>query len=515
MHEFSNIFANNANSWSLRRDTETGFVDGISGNGNHIFQAIINSINKYLGNNSGSVIDFGLLKDAVDRHCDSVENDIATQTPIPLYWGLAGTMAGVIIGLWDLLASDAISTLMGSGAGQINASAQQAAKGVDALLSGVAWAMGVSICGILLTTINSILFKRCKLKEEDGKNSFLAWMQSELLPELPSDTSQALNNLVRNLNEFNETFANNTVSLRNALDSVNESYRIQADIIQAVHDMDVMRMARANVQVLRQLEQCTDRLEVFNQYLIDIEGYTEAIHRFETLFNEQANRLHVLEEIRDFFNRHKAEIAHTTADADRTLQESLTSIRESTAENVNELHARFVEQGEQFRSILEQEKESFEQINNQIKAQFNEQLEGMPALARQLEKISAIPELLDHLIEKIEKSNARLASEVKQTLKSAHAPAPFSEGQGEITYRAPATTPMWIKLTGWCAIVIIALACIFNVVVYFFPKEQPDEETTIEQISAQQDSLNTEQSSAPQEEKVPILNTNTKPKTVQ
>ena len=74
---------------------------------------------------------------------------------------------------------------------------------------------------------------------------------------------------------------------------------------------------------------------------------------------------------------------------------------------------------------------------------------------------------------------------------------------------------MWIKLTGWCAIVIIALACIFNVVVYFFPKEQPDEETTIEQISAQQDSLNTEQSSAPQEEKVPILNTNTKPKTVQ
>lgn len=145
MHEFSNIFANNANSWSLRRDTETGFVDGISGNGNHIFQAIINSINKYLGNNSGSVIDFGLLKDAVDRHCDSVENDIATQTPIPLYWGLAGTMAGVIIGLWDLLASDAISTLMGSGAGQINASAQQAAKGVDALLSGVAWAMGASI----------------------------------------------------------------------------------------------------------------------------------------------------------------------------------------------------------------------------------------------------------------------------------------------------------------------------------------------------------------------------------
>lgn len=179
MGQFSKIFSEES-SWRLRRNTETSLVDGVYGSGNSIFESIKNSINKYLGNNSGSVIDFGLLKDAIDRHCDSVENDIATQTPIPLYWGLAGTMAGVILGLWDLLDSNAILTLMGSGAGQIDANTQDAAKGIDALLSGVAWAMGASICGIILTTINSILFKQCKLKEENGKNSFLAWMQSEL-----------------------------------------------------------------------------------------------------------------------------------------------------------------------------------------------------------------------------------------------------------------------------------------------------------------------------------------------
>lgn len=193
MRQFSNIFVNNA-SWHLRHNEETSLVDGIYGNGNGIFTAIIASINKYLEKNSGSVIDFGLLKDAVDRHCDSVENDIATQTPIPLYWGLAGTMAGVIIGLWDLLQSNAIMTLMSSsGEVVINNASQNAASGINSLLSGVAWAMLASICGILLTTANSLLFKKCKLKEEDGKNSFLAWMQSELLPELPSNTSEALN----------------------------------------------------------------------------------------------------------------------------------------------------------------------------------------------------------------------------------------------------------------------------------------------------------------------------------
>ena len=82
MRQFSNIFTGTT-SWRIRRNAETSLVDGIYGDGNKIFIGIITSINKYLGNNSGSVIDFGLLKDAVDRHCDSVENDIATQTPIP------------------------------------------------------------------------------------------------------------------------------------------------------------------------------------------------------------------------------------------------------------------------------------------------------------------------------------------------------------------------------------------------------------------------------------------------
>lgn len=473
MGQFSKIFSEES-SWRLRRNTETSLVDGVYGSGNSIFESIKNSINKYLGNNSGSVIDFGLLKDAIDRHCDSVENDIATQTPIPLYWGLAGTMAGVILGLWDLLDSNAILTLMGSGAGQIDANTQDAAKGIDALLSGVAWAMGASICGIILTTINSILFKQCKLKEENGKNSFLVWMQSELLPELPSDTSEALNNLVKNLNKFNNTFAQNTSNLGDALNAVNQSYAIQADIIKAVHEMDVMKMAKANVRVLQELKECTDKLEVFNEYLSDIEGYTDAIHRFEAQFGEQANRLHILEEIRDFFNRHKSEIARTTADADRTLQESLQNIKDSTSENVDELHSRFVEQSEQFKTILRQEKESFEEFMTQMKAQFSAQISHMPQMAKQLEEISAIPVRLDKLIDKVEKSNSKLASDIsfalKQNLQSAKVNAQFGNAiEGQTL--SGTSLPNWVTWTGLSALIIIAIACVFNVVIFFLPKE--------------------------------------------
>lgn len=475
MNQFSKIFSEES-SWRLRRNQQTNFVDGVYGAGNSIFESIKNSINKYLEKNAGSVIDFGLLKDAVDRHCDSVENDITTQTPIPLYWGLAGTMAGVILGLWDLLNSNAILTLMGSSGGVINTASHNAAVGINALLSGVAWAMLASIIGILLTTANSLLFKRCKLKEETGKNSFLAWMQSELLPELPSDTSQALNNLVKNLNQFNTTFKENTSNLGNALNAVNHSYAIQANIIKAVHDMDVMKMAKANVQVLKELKECTDKLEAFNEYLDNIEGYTKAIHRFESQFGEQADRLHILEEIRDFFRRHKSEIAKTTADADKTLQESLEQIKESTSENVNEMQKRFVEQSEHFKTILEDEKSAFERFMTQMNAQFSAQMSHMPQLAKQLGEISLIPNRLDKLIDKIEESNNRLVSDisqlVKQTLISAgeYEECEECDSDEEIEeYSVSDDTPLWMKYSGWVAIVVIAIACVLNTIFTFFP----------------------------------------------
>lgn len=484
MKDFSKIFIAES-SWGLRRNHETGFVNGVYGIGNSIFDSIKDSINKYLGHNSGSVIEFNLLKDAVDRHCDSVENEIATQTPIPLYWGLAGTMAGVIFGLWDLLASDAILTLMGSSAGQIDPNAKEAAKGIDALLSGVAWAMCASICGIILTTINSILFKHYKLKEENGKNSFLAWMQSELLPELPSDTSDALNNLVINLNKFNNTFAENTSDLGSALSAVNQTYENQAEIIKYVHDMDVMKMARANVKVLEELKDCTEKLEAFNTYLSDIEGYTEAIHRFEAQFQEQESRLHVLEEIRNFFNQYKGSIVKVTADADRTLQESLQNIKDKTSDNVNELHTRFIEQSDHFKTIIRKEQEEFEAFIMQMKVQFKGQIAQMPQMAKQLEEISAIPARLDRLIEKIEKSNAKMASEISSSLKAVASGAVSvnEDGQKVITKNA---TSSWMKWTGLSALVIIALTCVFNVIIYFFPGLFPSHRnlTDIEYASA-------------------------------
>ena len=233
-----------------------------------------------------------------------------------------------------------------------------------------------------------------------------------------------------------------------------------------------MKIAQSNVRVLQELQQCTDKLEVFNLYLSDIEGYTAAIHRFETLFNVEAGRIHILEEIRDFFGRHKGEIVKTTADADNAIRESLSRIKESTSSNVDELHAHFVQQSEAFKEILKAERDAFELFISDLKVQFSNQMNQMPLLAKQLEEIASIPDRLDQLIEKVEKSNARLVNDISQSFKSTLIQAKvnnqLSNGEAHSISNGN-NMPSWMRLSGWAALLIIAITCIINIVLIFFP----------------------------------------------
>lgn len=477
MNIYGSVF-DKKQSWNVSKNGQ-GFVDGITGEGNSVFLSIKGSINEYLGPNAGSVIDFQLLKDAVDRHCDSVENDVNTLTPIPLYCGLAGTMIGVIIGLSSLIFTGSIESLLTSGTSNFDS----AATGVNDLLTGVAWAMVASICGIVFTTVGSLIFKGKKIQGEFGKSSFIAWLQARLLPELPSDTSDALNRLVKNLNRFNSTFADNTTQLRVALKDVNESYRIQGNIIQAVHDMDVMKMAKANVQVLRELKECTDKLEQFNQYLNDIHGYTDAIHTFTTQFEQEADRLRVLEDIKLFFQKHKGIMAKDVADSDNALRQSLQTIKDAASTNTIELNKTLTEQAETFKRIIKEERESFETFSREITANFQTELGQMPQLQQRLKEISDIPSRLDTLIDRIETSNAKLANSVSgsmdkaaqklvgsaKELKKSASGYTGNDGAGNSVGTG---FPNWMRWTIVVSAIVVAIACLANAVnnICFPPK---------------------------------------------
>ena len=464
MKEFKDIFKE-TDSWNILYDDESHFVSSIDGKGNDTFQAIKFSINKYLRSHTGSVVDFNLLKDAVDRHCDSVEEDINTQTPVPLYCGLAGTMIGVIIGLSSLLYTNSITSLLGGNKAKNNTEIvqqtkdleteadehiSQAADGVNDLLTGVAWAMLASILGIGLTTANSLFFKKYKLEEESGKNDFYAWMQSQLLPELPSDTSDILQKLVSNLNRFNNVFSKNTKELGSTLSEVNRSYEIQADIIGYLQEMDIERVSAANILVLKELQGCTDELKEFQTYLNDIQGYTASIQKFTELFNSESERLHILEDIKTVFQGNKDLIAKDLTSSQDLLKESMTQMRRATEDSVEEL-----------RKALTNEMDNFDKLNKQLESKFTDQLEKMPKLYESLNSISKIPSKLEDLAQQLIKGNERTASALEYKMDSFLSEI-SQHTNTETSYHPSKRMPLWQKMAIGTTLFIVCFSGLFT-----------------------------------------------------
>lgn len=484
MHTFRDIFSA-PSSWAVQINEDGQTVSGINGEGNSVFKLIKDNINDYLGNSQGSVIDYNILKDAVDRNCETIEDEINAQMPVPLYCGLAGTMAGVIVGLFSLLSEDSISNLMTSGSKSVESATlamNGAASGINDLLAGVALAMVASILGIVLTTVNSVLFKQFKRQEEEGKNKFLSWVQSILLPELPNDISDSFSMFVDNLNRFNDTFRENTRGLGHTLEQINGAYSTQADIIKTIQQMNVTRMATANVKVLNALSDCTDKLEQFNVYLNSIQGYTNEIEAFRRQLSSEANMVYLLEEMKDtlasiknFFrtelgeiDQRKQAIRNSVDNVDTYVNEALEKLKSSSVTSVDDLKKAIDDQSEGLKKFLDQEKQMLQDMSQEVRNEFDRQISQIPNLAKRLEDITKVPSQLESLSGSIAESNRKLVNgitqanqnmtnEIKHALKSLDY---SSSGNGGGPARI--ALPMWMKVAVVALLTIIASATVAN-----------------------------------------------------
>lgn len=484
MHTFRDIFSA-PSSWAVQINEDGQTVSGINGEGNSVFKLIKDNINDYLGNSQGSVIDYNILKDAVDRNCETIEDEINAQMPVPLYCGLAGTMAGVIVGLFSLLSEDSISNLMTSGSKSVESATlamNGAASGINDLLAGVALAMVASILGIVLTTVNSVLFKRFKRQEEEGKNKFLSWVQSILLPELPNDISDSFSMFVDNLNRFNDTFRENTRGLGHTLEQINGAYSTQADIIKTIQQMNVTRMATANVKVLNALSDCTDKLEQFNVYLNSIQGYTNEIEAFRRQLSSETNMVYLLMELKDtlssiknFFrtelgeiDQRKQAIGKSVDNVDEYVKGALERLKTSSSTSVDELKKAIDDHAQGLQTFLDQEKQMLQDMSQEVRNEFDRQISQIPNLAKRLEDITKVPSQLESLSGSIAESNRKLVNgitqanqnmtnEIKHALKSLDY---SSSGKGGGSARI--ALPMWMKVAVVALLTIIASATVAN-----------------------------------------------------
>ena len=265
---------------------------------------IIDSINKYLEKNKDAVTDFNLIRDIIDRNTDSIEEEIQTQIPIPLYYGLMGTMLGILIGVMALVFSGSLGNLLstftppadvteGSAAYEAAKMAfeEKATNGVTALFAGVALAMISSIIGIFLTTIGSIQTKDIKVEVEAKKHAFISWLQAELLPKISSDFSSALIQLGHDITGFNKSFSSNAKVLQKTIFDVSQATEAQANLLHTIEQLDIAKIAKANIKVYESLSSCTQQIASLAEDLHSIHEDIKGIGTFmENGINEYERR---------------------------------------------------------------------------------------------------------------------------------------------------------------------------------------------------------------------------------
>ena len=454
---FSSIFA--GQDYDLVRD-ESALVVGITGSGNEIFDDIKSSINGYLKGTKGTEVDFQLLKDSVDRHCDMIEDEINSQMPLPLYFGLAGTMTGAIIGLFALVFGGSIYKLM---TGDPGAEGSDAASNINDLLWGVAFAMVASAIGIIMTSFNTIYFKEKKLQEETEKNMFLAWMQSRVLAAVPSTVSQQMKALVSQLATFNRTFRSNTDAITSTLNKAKEVYESQAEVIEEYKAIDLEGIANGVSSIMRRLRSSTESLDNFTQYLSTVHDYYEEMQVFVEKLDKETERIGILQDIQKFFHSHKAVIAEETTEAHKNIQQSIKAIQDSTEQQVNETYIALTEQSHKLKSAVDENNAQFRTLCQDMRNKFKEQMDEMPEVARNLKKIEEIPSMLETMVGKITKSQENLASEfINASLKIVQATAKGSEHETDDEIATKLSMPSSLKWTVISGIVVMTLATIGN-----------------------------------------------------
>ncbi|WP_420155424.1 hypothetical protein [Siphonobacter sp.] len=375
---------------------------------------ILESINTYLIRNRTSLADFNLLRDITERNLDAEEEGINLTMPIPLYLGLMGTMAGIVIGLFAMPAVGSASFLQG--------------EGVNNLIGGVKIAMLASLAGLLLTVLNSWTFRNAKATLESRKQVFFSFLQTELLPILSEGVNAGIfATLNRSIQDFSTTFRDNVQELSGMVDKNHASLMAQQKALDTLQKVDLNRVASFNIQVLSQLDSSLDSLEKFGYYLNQLNGLVDntqkivertqnvedisvqiskSLQQSQDLYLYLTSHFKQLDQHGQAFNNKVGQyddlIDQSLRALDRTIHDQLKSIEDIKIREINATDQYFTQNRDKlskldYLELLERNAELYQKENAQRQEQIRQQLE---ALGRQQGQTL---QLIERMVKRMEK----------------------------------------------------------------------------------------------------------------
>lgn len=392
-----------------------------------VFEEIISDVNSYIMNSRNSSPDFHLMKDIVERKCDRYEEEAEAIIPFPLYCGLAGTIFGIIFGLGGIGLSD----------GGFSGFVDNPGASIGALLSGIAFAMIVSFLGLLFTTLLSIKHKNVKAEVDTQKNKFYNWLQYSVMPSMAGDLPSAVNQLREYLSSFNHQLDCNVNRMSRVFGNATKAFEQQKDILNAIQQMDVAKMARYNMKVLERFEESINHVDQFNKVFDTLKSAAEHLDDHQKIIQSNAA---ASAKINDNFVKFTEEvdkhIAEATNSVNGVMQKQQESIIRALENNDNQMSKTFQER---HRKLVEA-------------------FTDYQAMAKEFKELPGIKKSLDALAKQMGEQNKALLALVSNAKAGRNEGAKtVISGEGQGTTSSPA----WQKYVTWGLLALVAVAVVF------------------------------------------------------
>ncbi len=349
-----NLFPSDDEGNKVNKSDNTTTIERDDAEGD--FKNTLDDINKYLSKNENKTFDYQIIKEIVERNVQSLENEVDTLLPSPLYLGLMATIFGIAVGVILFAWNDLASLIAGN----------VKSKGIQVLLTDVGIAMAASFVGVLSTKLLTSSFNDARTQMTRNKNLFLTWVQSDLMSKLNDDITGAILKMTADLNEFNRTFADNTKELRATLGTVNANYKEQEEILKTIRELNVTKITNANIKVYEKLKGCTNVLGDLFKILSDSASYVAKVKELNDNLADIDERTKLFEELGNYF---KNELEY--------VKDRQGYMRQAVGELDSVMHDAFSDLGSSVNSSLQNLTTVFQAQNQRIEELIRTQQEGM------------------------------------------------------------------------------------------------------------------------------------------
>ncbi len=254
------------------------------------FAELLEEVQTYLQLNPGVVTNLDSIKEMSERRLERLASSLQATTATPLYIGLLGTFLGVILGLAAVV-TDGVTE-----------------AAINKFLLGVVVAMVGSFFGLLFTLLGNAAYRHAYNTASDRHNSWLNFLQIQLLPRLQTDLAHGLTNLKVVLDEFNHDFFRRIADFKSVFSNLNQYVSLQERFITALQQSDFSQLTEANLRFFEQIQKNESLFERFGQYLQGLNESMDLGRQAAADIREVVGQLRQLDDVQGYLRQNEESI---------------------------------------------------------------------------------------------------------------------------------------------------------------------------------------------------------------